>query len=322
VYLDQFFPTSTLRGYPEKLLNPYIEQWILGLQRQLRPEWVLAMDYIGSHTLRNVRPLDVDPPAPFIRTAQGQGRTAQAANCTRPYWIEWYRQHGATCNPAAPSNPQPPYSVIQSDVNDGYAYYDSLEVNLSRRFHHGVALLASYTWSHTINNVDPDVPGQNPNDPNFTGALENGSAIFDQRHRFVLSGSYALPLKISVGGIATVASALPYNFVTGSTNSGDIGATTDRPVIRGAVIGRNKGRGSAIYEVDPFVEKSFALGTDRLQMNVRAEAFNVFNHANFVGYSGTYGDDPVAGKGFGQPLSGVTNQLTARTIQFSADLKF
>ena len=257
-YLDGFFPTSTLRGYPDKLLNPYSEQWTFGLQRQLHPDWILNADYIGSHTLRNVRPLDVDPPTPFIRTAQGQSRAAQVANCSRPYWIEWYRQHGMTCNPTAPTHPQPPYSVIQSDVNDGYAYYDALGVNLSHRFHNGLAMLVSYTWSHAIDNVDPDVPSQNPNDPNFPGAAENGDAIFDQRHRLVLSGVYEMPLKVNLGGVATLASGLPYNFVTGSTNSGDIGATTDRPVINGAVVGRNTGRGRPIYDVIRSLKERFS----------------------------------------------------------------
>ncbi|MGO8720888.1 MAG: carboxypeptidase regulatory-like domain-containing protein [Acidobacteriaceae bacterium] len=321
-YLNQFFPTSTLRGYPDKLLNPYNQQWIVGMQQELRSEWVLNLDYVGSHTLRNVRPLDVDTPAPFVRTAQGQSRTAQAANCTRPYWMEWYQQHGMTCNPLAASNPQPPYSVIQSDVNDGYAYYDALDVNLSHRFNNGLAMLASYTWSHTLDNVDSDVPSQNPNDPNFTGAAEKGNAIFDQRNRFVLSGAYPTLFKINAGGVATLASGLPYNYVTGSTNSGDLGASTDRPVIDGVVVGRNTGRGRAIYEVDPFLERVFAMGSSRVQMKVRAEAFNVLNHANFVGYSGTYGNGSTAGAGFGQPLAGVTNQLTARSLQFSARLMF
>ena len=56
-------------------------------------------------------------------------------------------------------------------------------------------MLASYTWSHAIDNVDPDIPSQNPNDPNFTGKVENGNAIFDQRHRFVLSGVYQSALQ-------------------------------------------------------------------------------------------------------------------------------
>ena len=72
-------------------------------------------------------------------------------------------------------------------------------------------MLASYTWSHTIDNVDPDVPSQNPNDPNFTGRVENGNAIFDQRHRFVLSGVYVGPLGIHFGGVATLASGCRIN---------------------------------------------------------------------------------------------------------------
>jgi hypothetical protein len=321
-YLNQFFPTSTLIGYPNKLLNPYSEQWTFGFQRRLAANWVLSVDYVGSHTLKINRPLDVDPPAPFIRTAPGQTRSAQAANCTRPYWIWWYAQHNLACNPAAATNPQPPYSVIQSDVNDGYAYYDAMDVNLSHTFSRKLLMLASYTWSHAIDNVDPDIPSQNPNDPNFPGKVENASAIFDQRQRFVLSGLYSLPFGINFGGVATFGSGLPYNYTTGTTNSGDTGATTDRPVINGVVIGRNAGRGRPIYDVSPFLERAFALGRERVHLTLRAEAFNVFNHANFVGYSGTYGNGAAPGTGFGQPLVGITNQLPARSLQFSARVTF
>jgi len=321
-YLNQFFPTSTLVGYQGQLLNPYSEQWTFGIERRLASSWVLKVDYVGSHTLRINRPLDVDPPAPFVRTAPGQVRTAQAANCTRPYWIWWYQQNGMVCNPNATTNPQPPYSVIQSDVNDGYAYYDALDVNLSHQFSQRLTVLASYVWSHAIDNVDPDLPSQNPNDPNFTGKVENGNAIFDQRQRFVLSGIYRLPWKINFGGIGTFGSGLPYNYTTGVTNSGDTGATTDRPVINGVVVGRNVGHGRPIYDVSPFLERAFDLWEERLHLNLRIEAFNALNHANFVGYSGTYGNGATAGAGFGAPLVGITNQLPARSVQFSVRLVF
>ncbi len=321
-YYDQFFPTNTLIGYPGKLLNPYSEQWTFGVERQLAREWVLSVDYAGSRTLRINRPLDVDPPSPFIRTAPGQTRSAQAANCTRPYWMWWYAQNGSACNPNSATNPQPPYSVIQTDVNDGFATYQALDINLSRRFSRRLSMLASYTWSHAIDNVDPDVPSQNPNDANFPGNIEKGNAIFDQRHRFVLSGVYVAPFKINIGGVATLASGLPYNIVAGTTNSGDNGATTDRPVIDGVVVGRNTGRGNPIYDLSPFLERAFGLGREGVRLVLRAESFNVLNHANFVGYSGTWGNGPTPGAGFGQPLAGITNQLPARSIQFSAKVTF
>ena len=320
-YYNQFFPVADLIGYPNALLNPYAEQWTFGIERQIASGWVLSVDYVGSHTVHVVRPLDVDPPAPFSRTAPGQSRTAQSANCTRPLWVQFYADAGRACDTAKANPPQPAYSVITSDVNDGYGYYQALNVNLSHPFLHHFAALASYVYSHSMDNVDPDVPGQNPNDPNFTGSIENGNAIFDQRHRFVLSGTYSAPLGFNFGGIAVLASGLPFNYVTGTNNSGDSGATTDRPVINGFVVGRNTGRGRNIYDVSPFVEKEFRL-KEQLHFKMRAEAFNLFNHANFVGYSGTWANGATPGPGFGQPLTGITNQLPARSFQFSARVQF
>jgi hypothetical protein len=331
-YYNQFFPTSTLIGYPSGLENPYNEQWTLSLEQQVATGWVLDADYLGAHTVKIVRPLDVDPPPSFVRTMPGQIRTAQTANCARPYWIAWYAQLGLTCDTSTKqgkpgSVPTPPYSVIQSDVNDGQGYYDAMDVNLSHHARNGSALLASYTWSHALDTVDPDVPSQNPNDPLNTGRAELGNAIFDQRERLVVSGVYAAPFGFTTGGIATLAGGLPYNFVTGVTNSGDTGATTDRPVINvtmagGAVVGRNTGRGTPIYDVEPFVGKSITLPGERVHMDLRAEAFNVLNHRNVVGFSGTYGNGAAPGPGFGAPLAGITNQMTAREMQFSARIEF
>jgi hypothetical protein len=109
---------------------------------------------------------------------------------------------------------------------------------------------------------------------------------------------------------------------TGTTNSGDTGATTDRPVINGAVTGRNAGRGRPIYSLDPSISRAFSFWHEAVQLQLRAEAFNVLNHANFVGYSGTYGNGTAPGAGFGSPTYGVTSQLPARFMQFSAQISF
>ncbi len=319
-YLNQYFPTSVLNRYPTALLNPYSQQYTASLEQRLGRGWVMSLDYVGTHTLRIVRPLDIDAPTTFLRTAQNQTRTAGAANCTRPYWVAFYAQRSAPCT-AANLNP-PPYSVIQTDVNNGYLHYNALDLNLRHTFSRHFSALFSYTWSHTLDNVDPDTTAQNPNDPNLTQHTEYGPAIYDQRHRLVVSGVYIAPFRINVGGVATVSSGLPYNIVTGSTNSGDTGATTDRPVINGAVIGRNAGRGNGIDSLDPYVSRLFPLYHEAVQLDLRAEAFNALNHANFVSDSGTYGNGAAAGAGFGAPLPGVTSQLPARFMQFSARVSF
>jgi hypothetical protein len=316
-YYNQFFDTSLLKGYQDELLNPYSQQWTLGVERELAPHWVLSADYVGSHTIRINRPLDVNPPSTFARTAQGQTRTPAAANCTRPTWIAYYAAKGTACG----TNPQPPYSLIQSDVNNGYANYNAFTVNLNHRWNRRVEMLASYTWSHALDNVDPDIPQQNPNDPNLTGAEEYADAIFDQRHRFVLSGTVNAPFKFNVGGVATLGSGLPYNITTGVTNSGDNGATTDRPIVNGAVLRRNAGRGSAIYEVSPFVERPIQF-TEHLALNLRAEAFNILNHPNFVGYNAVYGNTGTPSSTMGTPGTGITAQLPGRSFQFQAKLSF
>ncbi len=322
-FLNQWFPSSVLNGYPTANLNPYSEQYTASLETRLAPEWILSLDYVGTHTLRISRPLDVDAPAPYVRTQPNQSRSAGMANCERPYWIWWYEQKGMTCeaSPAA-SYPQPPYSVIQTDVHDGYLHYNALDVNLSHAFAHNFSMLASYTWSHTLDNVDPDTTSQNPNDPNITGHQEYGPAIYDQRNRAVLSGVWLAPFRVNAGGITTLAGGLPFNYVTGTTNSGDTGATTDRPVINGAVIGRNAGRGWPIYSVDPFLSRSFPLAHEAIVIDLRAEAFNALNHRNFVGYNGTYGNGSTPAPGFGAPLPGITSQLPARQMQFSTKVSF
>jgi hypothetical protein len=319
-YLNQFFPTSTLVGYPSKLLNPYSEQYVLSLAQRLDRHTLLSVDYVGTRGLRILRPLDVDAPTTFVRTTNNAVRSALATNCTRPYWIAYFQQSGVNCLSSTASQ-QPPYALIQSDVNDGYVHYDALDVSLRSDFGNRGMLLASYTWSHTLDNVDPDATSQNPNDPNQTGAAEYGNALYDQRNRLVLSGYYVAPLRIHVGGIATLAGGLPYNLTTGLTNSGDTGATTDRPLINGVIVGRNTGRGTAVYYFDPYVERDTKL-VRSVHLLLRAEAFNALNHANFVTFNGVYGTGLAPSATLGQPTYGITAQLPPRELQFVVKVSF
>ena len=257
-----------------------------------------------QHTEQIDRPLDLNSPSTFVRTAPGQTRSAAAADATRPIV------------PVANG-----YRRIIVYVNDGVADYDGLHLTL-RKAAPRYSLLANYTLSKATNTVEPDVPGQDPNDPNLTGENERAASLLDQRHRFVLSGSVRLPYDFAAGGVVTLGSALPYNITTGADNNGD-GSNSDRPIVNGTLMARNAGVGTPIYDASVFAERVFAFAAGG-RLNLRAEVFNLFDHANIVGRNGTYGNaaSGVAAASLGAALGGVNAVFPGRQVQFLVRVQF
>jgi outer membrane receptor for ferrienterochelin and colicin len=301
-FYSQFFDVSKLNGYPGELLNPKTDQATLGVEREVGDRWFVALDGVHAHTTDIERNIDLNAPTTFDRTAPGQTRPAATADATRPI------------TPVAGG-----YRRILVTVNQGEAKYDGLQLNVRKNFERS-GMLLSYTWSHTRNNVEPDAPGGDPNDVHQLGK-EWADSLLDQRHRAVLSGWVRLPWAFNAGGVATYASGRPFNITTGADNNGD-GSNADRPVINGHVISRNAGRGNAVYDLSLFLERDFQVGG--VTLGLRAEAFNVTNHENVVGYNGVYGNNtngqPLAT--FGQPLGGISNVDPGRQYQFQARLRF
>ncbi len=319
-YLNQFFDSSALRFYPSGLVNPYTQQWNLGIERELGKGWIFSVDYVGSHSIRLERPADLNAPAPFVRTAQGQTRSQAAANATRPV------QPSSTCTTASPTyNPSygncfNNYRQILAIVNLGSGTYDGLQLKLNKRLTDHFSALLTYTYSHAIDTVEPDAANQNANDWNFLGADEKATSILDQRHRAALSGWYDFPWGFTFAVNTTLASGLPYNVTTGTDNNGD-GTNSDRPVVNGAIIPRNWGRGTPTYDVAVSLQKTFQL-TERWKVSLRSEAFNLFNHENFYGRNGTFGNNAAPPATFGAPVGGIANTGPGRQMQFMARLQF
>ena len=124
------------------------------------------------------------------------------------------------------------------------------------------------------------------------------------------------------------ASGRPINSTTGVDNNGD-GATNDRPVVNGTVIGK-----SAFTErARRTCRCSSKAGSRRAARTIllRLEGFNLLNHANMLGRGNTtYGDTGTALSTFGQfaPLSGTTaipafaNIDPVRMFQFQIRFQF
>lgn len=301
-YVARFLDAWRLRGYPEDLRNPYTTLMTLGIEHQLSANTFISGDYVSQVSRDFYNAIDLNAPEPFDRTQPGQVRSPAAADLTRPIV-----PHSSG------------YRRILVLMNHGQANYNGLQVQL-RRQGAAASILASYTFSHSTNTVEPDVPSA-PNDFTQLGATERADSLLDQRHRAVISGLLHLSSVMRIGGIATIGAGLPYNVITGVDNNGD-GVSGDRPVIGGRVIGRNTGRGSAILSVDAFVEARFKV-RHHAAVVVRGEGFNLLNHSNIVARNGIFGNDPsgIPLPTFGAPVGGLGGVDPGRQFQFSARVR-
>jgi len=302
-YYQQFFDVSKLPGYASATFeNPKSQVWSIGVERELGHRIFLAVDYVGQHWTGLDRTVDLNAPTLFVRTSQGQVRTAAQADATRPI---------------TPVNGG--FRQINVVENLGVADYNALQTQLhwqnARAF-----VSVSYTLSKADNTTEPDGNAAGPNDYNQLGEEERGPSILDQRHRAVVTANYRFPLDINAGFVSQFASARPFNATTGVDNNGD-GVNNDRPVINGAVVSRYAFRGTPIYNTDVFVEKRIKLAREQA-ITLRAEGFNIFNQANVLGRNGTYGNTDTPLPTFGQASAGLANVEPGRMIQFLARFSF
>jgi hypothetical protein len=272
-----------LPNYPDELVNPRSLVFTIGVEREVTKGLFIGADYVRQHLSEIQRTVDLNAPSVFDRTAPGQVRTVANANATRPI---------------VPVNG----GVRQVNVimNLGEADYNALQTNLVYRGHRKMYASLSYTLSKATNTTEPDGNGINPNQSIISrlGEEERGPSVVDQRHRAVVTFHYQLPWNFTAGTLAMLASARPFNATTGVDNNGD-GATNDRPVINGAVISKSAFRGTPTSEVAIFVENRIRL-TERVNLLLRVEGFNLFNHGNYLARGVTvYGDGTTAAPTFG-----------------------
>jgi hypothetical protein len=134
-----------------------------------------------------------------------------------------------------------PFNFMNANVSNGSSVYHALTVNLKKRFSHKYEFLASYTWSHSIDDSTDLQSLLSPQDNRFPD-LERSNSTFDQRHRFVFSGVYQTG-RLSGDGfwskffsdwtvapILEISSGRPFLILTGSDRNFDFGSNTDRPL--------------------------------------------------------------------------------------------
>lgn len=286
-----------LPNYPDKFENPRSQVFTIGAEREILKGLFAGADYVHQLVTGIDRNVDLNAPAPFDRTAQGQFRcpvgisppctaaqAVTAANATRPI---------------IPVNNG--VRQVNALVNLGSANYDGLQTSVRYRGHSRIYAYVSYTLSKATNTTEPDGNGINPDQGVISrlGENERGPSVLDQRHRAVIMFSYRFPYGFTAGTLSQFATARPFNATTGVDNNGD-GANNDRPVINGSVIGKSAFRGSGTQDVSIFVENKIRL-SESMAILLRFEGFNIFNHANMLGRGQTiYGNGATPNSDFGQ----------------------
>jgi len=120
------------------------------------------------------------------------------------------------------------------------------------------------------------------------------------------------PVVSLVGVRFTYGSHLPFNVLLGTDRNLDTN-NNDRPL----GVGRNTGRGFDFASLDLRLGRTIRL-TERVDLQLLAEGFNVLNRANFGVPNNTFGAGTTPLPAFGQP----TQAFDPRQFQFGMKLSF
>jgi hypothetical protein len=213
--------------------------------------------------------------------------------------------------------PDPNWGNISRFESSGNSYYDGMVVSFNKRAARWANMRVSYTLSKTIDDAGNFFFSSVQD--NFNIRDDRGRSDNDQRHRLVVSGSFEAPEEgnrvlrgFQLGYIFTYGSRLPFNVVLGSDRNFDTN-NNDRPV----GVGRNTGRGFDFASLDLRLSRTFRL-TERVDLQLLAEGFNVLNRANYGVPNNTVGPGSQPLATFGQP----TSAFDPRQFQFGMKVSF
>jgi len=195
--------------------------------------------YVPATLINFFRPGGVNPSiavASYLGGAGGCVALAQALLATLP-------GSNAKCNPAPATFDYTgcvPFSEMYANYSNGTSDYHGLSANLRKRFGNHYEFLASYTWSHAIDDSTDLQATVTPQD-NYLPNAERSNSSFDQRHRFVFSGVYQTG-KLAGSGFAgklvsdwtfaplvEISSGRPFNILTGNADNLQLESKTPRP---------------------------------------------------------------------------------------------
>jgi hypothetical protein len=144
------------------------------------------------------------------------------------------------CDPLTSFNGCVPFGDMDANYSNGSSVYHGFSANLRKQFSSHYEFLASYTWSHAIDDSTDLQSTLTPQD-SYYPSLDRATSTFDQRHRFVFSGVYQSG---RIGGdsfagkllsdwtfapLIEFGSGRPFNIITSNGDNLQLSSLTGRP---------------------------------------------------------------------------------------------
>jgi hypothetical protein len=171
-------------GWGPEFATPVVQHYNVSVQRQIGNVWGVEAGYVGSRGRHLPIFMEVNPTTPILSPA-----------------------------PAIGPRKYPAFALVRPTFSVADSWYDSFQASGRMRPWHGINALASYTLSHAVDHISglniggeprPMLPVTIGDEASIDAALarEKGDALFDVRHRVVLSFGYELP-RLADRGTAT-----------------------------------------------------------------------------------------------------------------------
>jgi len=218
--------------------------------------------------------------------------------------------------------------------------YNALWLTATQKMSHGLQISGSYTYAHSIDDVSRNNGGVQFQDSTDI-FRSRGNSDFDVRHRFIANAIYDLPFKGNrlvtgweVTPIVTWQTGNPFNIVLATNSINGLGNTVtpnasgpiiishnplgqwianpgvlSAPVNSFGSLGRNQVYGPGFANIDFGLAKNTKI-TERVNLQIRADAFDLTNHPNY-GQPG-----PQAGGYLNAVFSGAASFSTINSTRF------
>ena len=168
----------SLRGSEQNVRTPYSDQFNLTFDYGISNSMIASIGYVGAIS----RHLIIFP--------NPNGQVA-----VTPSGFSGYTDtHGLKVDPFQPF---PHFGGVSFTAYDGSASYNSLQGRLEKRVSYGFSFLATYTYSHSLDDAPTPLGSTSDNGYRATNILglasDYSSSAFDVRHRVTINGNYELP---------------------------------------------------------------------------------------------------------------------------------